>query len=309
MKEELKEEKKKRTGLTIVVGLLVLVIIAMGVYIAYDKGYISLGKKEKKTTEKKIDNNDKNETKKSEAEELDIESSEVEELYYNANNHLGVGIDKNIYNKNELTVEDMDKNYKFSLAYNAFKNDIIVKNEGQYTIETISEEKVKEGYENSVRFGEEFYYDLMVTNQNQNEGIYENVNQNQNDEFKLYCSNFKYNESKKVYESITGGCGGTTAFSEIDTILSATKYEDRIEIVSGVVFIDAETTAMYKDFNKKTKIKDLTEDEMTNTLGNTWESKFTSFIKDNPDKVSKYTYTFKIDKDGSTYYTGVKNTK
>lgn len=287
MKEELKEEKKKRTGLTIVVGLLVLVIIAMGVYIAYDKGYISLGKKEKKTTEKKIDNNEKNETKKSEAEELDIESSEVEELYYNANNHLGVGIDKNIYNKNELTVEDMDKNYKFSLAYNAFKNDIIVKNEGQYTIETISEEKVKEGYEKL--FGKDTY--------------------NKVDEFKLYCSNFKYNESKKVYESITGGCGGTTAFSEIDTILSATKYEDRIEIVSGVVFIDAETTAMYKDFNKKTKIKDLTEDEMTNTLGNTWESKFTSFIKDNPDKVSKYTYTFKIDKDGSTYYTGVKNTK
>lgn len=29
----------------------------------------------------------------------------------------------------------------------------------------------KEGYENSVRFGEEFYYDLMVTNQNQNESL------------------------------------------------------------------------------------------------------------------------------------------
>ena len=46
-----------------------------------------------------------------------------------------------------------------------------------------------------------------------------------------------------------------------------------------------------------------------NTLGNTYETKFTSYIKENTDKVGQYTYTFKLADDGSYYYTGVKNTK
>lgn len=285
MKEELKEEKKKSAGLRLVIILLILVIIGMSCYIAYDKGYLKLGKKENETIKTKSDNNDKKETKKS--EKLDIESKEVQELYYNANSHLGVGIDENVYNKNELKVSDMTEDYKMSLAYNLFKKDLTVKNEGQYTIETISEEKLKESYEKL--FGRD---------------TYKKVNG-----FKLYCANFKYNDSNRIYESITGGCGGTSGFGKIDVITSATKYEDRIEIAAGVVFIDAETTAMYKDFNKKNKIKDLTEDEMTNTLGNTWESKFGEFIKENENKVAEYTYTFKLGKDGSYYYTGVKNTK
>ena len=285
-KEELNQEKKKGVGLKVVIVLLILVILGLVGYIAYDKGYISLGKKETKTEEKK-DSDVTNKEKVEKKEELDIESKEVTDLYYNSNNHLVIGIDEKVYNSSELKVSDMTEDYKMALAYNIFKKDINTKNEGTYTIESVSEENVKSAYEKL--FGSNTYKKVS--------------------EFKLYCANFKYNESQKLYEAITGGCGGTSAFGKVDTILSATKYEDRLEIVSGVVFIDAETSAMYKDFGKKTKIKDLTEDEMANTMGNTWETKFSKYIKENSDKVAEYTYTYKINSDGSYTYTGVKNTK
>ncbi len=286
LKEELKEEKKKGVGSKIVIVLLILVVLGLVGFIAYDKGYISLGKKETKIEEKK-DSTSNTKEKEEKKEELDIESTEVQDLYYNSNNHLGVGIDENVYNSSELKVSDMTEDYKMGLAYNIFKKDINTKNEGTYTIENVSEEKVKAAYETV--FGSNTYKKVA--------------------EFKLYCANFKYNESQKIYEAVTGGCGGTSGFGKVDTILSATKYENRLEIVSGVVFIDAETSAMYKDYGKKTKIKDLTEDEMTNTLGNTWETKFSKYIKENSNDVAQYTYTYNINSDGSYSYTGVKNTK
>lgn len=286
MNNELKEEKKKNKGLVVVIVLLILALVGMGGYIAYDKGYLSFGKKE--TKEEKSNKETTTKETKSKTEELDVESSEVQDLYYNANNHGVLGIDETMYKATELKVSDMDDYYKMQLAYNLFKKDIKEKNEGTYTIETVSEDSVKTAFEKI--FGKDTYKQV--------------------ESFKLHsCATYKYNSANKVYEAITGGCGGTTAFSVVATPIKATKYEDRIEITSGVVFIDAETKALYKDYGKTSKIKDLTDDELTNTLGNTYETRFTSYIEENTDKVGQYTYTFKLADDGSYYYTGVKNTK
>lgn len=286
MKEELKSEKKKSTGLTLIIVLLILVIVGMAGYIAYDKGYISLGKKE--TEEKNSNKKTTQKETKTKSEELDVESTEVQDLYYNANNHALLGVDETLYNASELNVSEMTDDYKMQLAYNVFKKNIKESTQGTYIIESVSEENVKSAYEKI--FGTDTYKEV--------------------ESFKVNsCETFRYNKTNKLYEAVTGGCGGTTAFGKVDVVLKATKYEDRIEITSGVVFIDAETSAMYKDYSKKNKIKDLTEDEMTNTLGNTWESKFGTFIKENDTKVGQFTYTFKLADDGSYYYTGVKNTK
>ena len=285
---EVKQPNKKGNGLGIIIIILVLIILGLGGFIVYDK-FI---KNDKPNNTEEKENKKSKETPQKETatkpEELDVESSKVQELYYNANNHGIVGIDETKYNTTELKVSAMDDNYKIQVAYNIFKKDIKEKNEGTYTIETVSEDSIKTAVEKI--FGKDTYKQV--------------------ESFRLHnCATYKYNSTNKIYEAITGGCGGTTSFFEVSTAIKATKYDDRIEIVSGAVFIDIETKALYKDYGQTSKIKDLTEDEMTNTLGNTYETKFIPYIKENPEKVGQYTYTFKLADDGSYYYTGVKNTK
>lgn len=268
------EEKKKGKGLVVALVLFILVSIGLGGYIVYDK---VLTKEEVKTkTEEKKEN------KKEETVSIDIDDESIISLFKNSHASV-IGPDSKIFQNDELKVENMDEDYKWNLASNIYYDKSV--NVGNKL--ELKESDVKNAYESI--FGPKTY--------------------NRPNEIKTICEVFKYNEISKKYEAQTGGCGGATAFGEYEKIVKATKYNDRIEITSAVIFTDGQTNAMYKDYDKKEKIKDLTEEDLVNTVDNPSEKRFKDYVIENKDKLDNYVYTYKLNEDGFYYYTGVKRIK
>lgn len=122
------------------------------------------------------------------------------------------------------------------------------------------------------------------------------------------CATYTYDAANKRY-SHTGeeACGGTTAFSVHEKIISATKYSDRIEIVSAVFYLDPDN--LYKDYNKTTILE--TNPIPSNTTSNQEEREntYNQYIEDNKDNLEQYTYTYTLNEDGFYYLTSVERTK
>ncbi len=123
------------------------------------------------------------------------------------------------------------------------------------------------------------------------------------------CITLTYDEAYQGY--ITqgeSGCGGVSAFMVYEKIISATKYSDRIEIVSSAFYIDGETRQIYKDYNKTTSLGGLLVDENTVTDEEERENVYSTYIEENKDNLEQYTYTYMLNEDGFYYLIGVERT-
>lgn len=276
------EPKKKGKGLIIFVLILIIIILCLTLYILGDKGVINVPfiTKEETTTESK----DKVKEEKAKVVDLDVEDANVVELFNNAHYGAGIGPDEKIFNNSKLTLVDMDENYKLGLAANLFKlYEITDPNTG---VVSVSLDAVKNAYEKI--FGPNTFTNMTTIN--------------------LGCPIYKYNSKTKEYET-TDGCGGTTGMMVQEKIISAKKYSDKIEITSAAVYY-GEVHTLYRDFNKKTTLKTLTESEALNEVGNTvYDRVIIPYIEKNKDDLEQYTYTFELNEDGFYYYTGVERTQ
>ena len=123
------------------------------------------------------------------------------------------------------------------------------------------------------------------------------------------CFTLTYDASAKRYsDSGPDGCGGTTVFSVHEDIIDAKKYNDRIEIVSAVFYMDPDN--LYKDYNKATVLEANSFDP-TNTVENQAEKEaaYDQYIEENKDNLEQYTYTYTLNEDGFYYLDSVERTK
>lgn len=124
------------------------------------------------------------------------------------------------------------------------------------------------------------------------------------------CATFTYDEAYQGYIERNGaGCGGTSAFGAYEKIISATRYSDRIEIVSATVYLDGMSNQMYKDYNKTTSLGELLINENTTNNNEERENTYNQYIEDNKDNLEQYTYTYMLNEDGFYYLTSVERTK
>lgn len=266
------EKNKNSKGLVVLVVVLFIAIIGLVAYIGYDK----ILNKDEKVINHEINKKGNNEEKLQNAkiEDIDINNEKIIELFTNSHAFGLIGIDANIYNRDQLNLEEMTDDYKMMLAARLY-NDKIETTE--YSSE-VKEEYVKNAYEKI--FGPNTY-----TKKN---------------EIKSGCQIYKYDENTKSYKAGPAGCGGATTSNVYEEIIKATKYDDRIEITSAAVFTVENT--LYKDYNNTQKLGELLVSDLE-------RSKMKEYVIKNKDNLEKYTYTYKLNDDGFYYYTGVKKVK
>ena len=283
-------EKKKNKGVIVLIILLILCIIGLVFYILVDKDIIRLNNTTVENEKVESNINDDTEEKKTEVE-LDPENSNIKYLFNNAH-HLSIGPEAQIYRDGGYKVSDMSEEDKMTLLgrqWSNFVEQIGPSSSDGYTWTLyLNEDTLKDIYERT--FGPNTYHQVnQIT-----DGL---------------CTTLTYDTANKRYSYVGKyGCGGTTVFSVHEKIISATKYNDRIEIVSAAFYLDGMSNQIYKDYNKT---KSLGENVFysNNYTDEERESLEDKYIEDNKDNLEQYTYTYTLNEDGFYYLTSVERTK
>ena len=283
-------EKKKNKGLIAVIIILFICIIGLVFYILVDKDIIKLNNTTVENEQVEENNTSDDIEKEDTRVELDPENSNIKYLFNNA--HFGaIGVDAHVYRDGGYKVSEMSEEDKIALLgrqwYPLVEHYSTGTSPNLTTTYYLDEDTLKDVYERT--FGPNTY---STVNQ-----IYDGV-----------CVTLNYDATNKRYSYIGSiGCGGTSAFSVHEKIISATKYSDRIEIVSAVFYLDPNN--LYKDYNKTTILE--TNPGPSNTTSNQEEREniYNQYIEDNKDNLEQYTYTYTLNKDGFYYLTSVERTK
>lgn len=281
-------EKKSNKGVIVLIVLLILCIIGLVSYILVDKNIIKLNN----TTVENEQVEENNPSEDDNGIEINVDNENINALFNNAH-HLSIGIETQIYRDGGYKVSDMTTDEKFTLLasqwYNELNTHIDYIGQTNDQITELNEETLKNLYERTL--GPNTYErPTQIT-----DGL---------------CATFTYDEAYQGYIERNGaGCGGTSAFGASEKIISATKYSDRIEIVSATVYLDGMSNQMYKDYNKTTSLGELLINENTTNNNEERENTYNQYIEDNKDNLEQYTYTYMLNEDGFYYLTSVERTK
>ena len=284
-------EKKKNKGVIVLIILLILCIIGLVFYILVDKDIIKLNNTTVANEQVEKNNTDDDNEEKDTGVKLDIENENIKYLFNNAH-RPSIGPEAQIYRDGGYKVSEMSGEDKILLLYGQWKNYVkesSIEIDNNYnSMYYVNEADLKSIYERT--FGPNTYHQVnQIT-----DGL---------------CTTLTYDATNKRYSYVGKyGCGGTTVFSVHEKIINATKYNDRIEIVSATVYLDGMSNQIYKDYNKT---KPLGENVFysNNYTDEEREALENKYIEDNKDNLEQYTYTYNLNEDGFYYLTSVERTK
>lgn len=283
-------EKKNSKGIILVIVLLLFCIIGLVLYILVDKDIIKLSNSTIESEEKEDDNSSNEDGIEEDMVEIDTENAIIKYLFDNAH-YLAIGIDTHIYKDGGYIVSDMSDEEKMTLLGKQWSSLVESYSTGTSSNLTttyyLDEDTLKDIYERT--FGPNTY---NAVNQ-----IYDGL-----------CMTLTYDTTNKRYSYIgETGCGGSSAVNVYEKIISATRYSDRIEIVSATVYLNGTDGLMYKDYNLTTSLGSLLVNENT-TNNEESEDTYNQYIEDNKDSLEQYTYTYTFNEDGFYYLTSVERT-
>ena len=280
-------EKKNNKGLIAFVIILIICIIGLVIYILVNKDAINLNSH-------KVENGQIEENATSDNSEntttgvaLDVDNASIKNLFDNAHYFTITGVDAHIYQNGGYTVSEMSNEEKMRLLAKQWSP--LVEEYSKGTDQTITyyitEDTLKNIYERT--FGPNTYSKVSQITDG--------------------CLTLTYDTAAKRYSYTgTSGCGGTSAFSAYENIIKATKYSDRIEIVSAVFYESPE--GIYKDYKQTTVLgentfysNDYTEEARDNSRK--------QYLESNKDNLEQYTYLYTLNDDGFYYLTSVKRAK
>lgn len=280
-------EKKSNQGILVLIVLLIICIIGLVFYILVDKDIIKLNNitVEDEQVEK---NNSKDDTKEKNTDiVIDPENANIKYLFDIAH-PSSIGIPLDIFRDGGYKVSEMSEEHKIRLLSKQWTTLIEVSYYDNQSLYFLYEDTLKDIYERT--FGPDTYHQVNQITDG--------------------CFTLTYDVANKRYSYVgDAGCGGTSAFSVFEKIISATRYSDRIEIVSAAVYLDGMSQQMYKDYNKTTSLGGLLIDENTTYNREERENTYNKYIEDNKDNLEQYTYTFTRNEDGFYYLISVERTK
>lgn len=261
-------EKKRNSIIAVVI---IILIIGLVGYIVMDKKIL---KPQNQTTPEKQEVN--------KIIKLDTDNANIKALINKVHNP-SEQLDTLIYNTGGSKVENMNEEYKFSIATNEKNINIKTINPPDKTGNTgyVTEQEIKDAYEKL--FGP---------------GTYQQI-----DSFKLGCINMTYDKETKRYTTTKKDCGiAITPVRAYEEIISATKQNNTLTIITAAIFYDASIGKLFKD-------SDLTKETPQTANTSLSEQEIREYITNNKDGLNQYTYTFDIGVDGFYYYKGVERTK
>lgn len=288
------EERKDNKKVKILTFLLIICVLGFIGYVLVDQGIISFGENKNTTTEKEKEKDDKKEKEESSEEDkgetLDITNANIISMFDHAHFNIGITTDTHIYRDGGYRVSEMSIEDKILLLATQWSPLVEIYNtdDPEYSVYELEESTLKDIAEKT--FGP---------------GTYEPVRQITDG-----CVTLEYDANSKKY-SHNGffGCGGINPFHPYESIISATKYEDRIEIVSAVVYSDLESGNIYKDYYKTISLgKDpVNQSSIYNNGGSVEdvEKAYEQYINQNKDQLEQYVYTYTLGEDQFYYLSSV----
>ena len=288
------EERKDNKKVKILTFLLIICVLGFIGYVLVDQGIISFGGNKNTTTEKEKEKDDKKEKEESSEEDkgetLDITNANIISMFDHAHFNIGITTDTHIYRDGGYRVSEMSIEEKILLLATQWSPLVEIYNtdDPEYSVYELEESTLKDIAEKT--FGP---------------GTYEPVRQITDG-----CVTLEYDANSKKY-SHNGffGCGGINPFHPYESIISATKYEDRIEIVGAVVYSDLESGNIYKDYYKTISLgKDpVNQSSIYNNGGSVEdvEKAYEQYINQNKDQLEQYVYTYTLGEDQFYYLSSV----
>ena len=279
----MEEKSNKNLGFIIISWVLVVLIIVLAGYILIDKNIISFKDNKIGVSDSEnigVDIEDRE-------EKISINNSVIKTMFESAHGY-SIGPWEPIFAAGGYDIKTADTDFKFKLSFKQWEKEVKTYDTTQNGLYyEVSEEAVKNGYEK-----------LIGPN------TYKNIAQ-----IKTECETYTYDATNKVYRADVGGCGGVAVFDVYEKIISATRYSDRIEIVSAVFY--EEENSLYKDYTKTSRLTGNTWQDISNTEENVLKIKELKdqYIESNKDNLEQYRYIFKVAEDGFYYIDQVKRTK
>ncbi len=254
--------------------ILVVIILGLVLFLLYDYKVIFPPKNDKVIT-----STSKTTRHEDSFVSLSVDNSSIKELYNNIHDNITIGGDNYIYNNKEASVDDMSSEYKFKLAYNLYKSDIIKEDRDSNGIDTsVSEDSVKSAYERL--FGE---------------GSYKRP-----ESIKNGCDELVFDGVSKKFIGMSTDCSVSDNTIQIyDKILEVKRNSKELLITSGVVFSYGNNICKDVECNKI-----LTENDGDYTR----VKHFNDYIESNKDSVVQYTFKYSLGDDGFYYYSGFERT-
>lgn len=271
---EIEEAKSSNKKFFTTILILVVIILGLVLFLLYDYKVIFPPKEDKVIT-----SNSKTTRHEDSYISLSVDNYNVYSLYNNVHDNITVGGDNYIYNNKKASVEDMSSEYKFKLAYNLYKNDIIKSDSDNNGVDTyISEDSVKSAYERL--FGE---------------GSYKRP-----ESIKNGCDELVFDGVSKKFIGMSTDCSVVDDTIDIyDKILEVKRNSKELLITSAVVFSYGNNICKDVECNKI-----LTENDGDYTR----VKHFNDYIESNKDKLVQYTFKYSLSNDGFYYYTGFERT-
>lgn len=257
------EEKKKNTGTTFLIVLLVLALIGTSGYIVYDKFIAKEEKQESQVTKKDDEDEDKD---KSEIKVLEVTDSEVQDVFKKISNGLSTYCGVDDYYKNvKVTSNDITNDLAFNIAVLQIYNDKVaqgIKNPFSAVGDAFTATEVE------TKIASTFGKDYKFTHK-----TYE------------LCPTFSYDVANNKYVILAmPGCGGTCGPSNLKRVVKAIKSDKTMELYVKVLFFGGVSEVdYYKDFNKTQKVGGLEID---------WNTKLPTNSDANIAKGSLYKLVF-----------------
>lgn len=262
------EEKKKNTGVTFLIVLLVLALIGTSGYICYDKFIARKSNQENQTAKEEIEDEDK-----SGITVLEVTNSEVLDVFKKISHGLSIYCGVNDYYKNvRVTSSDITNDLAFNIAVLQIYNDKLAQGI-ERPFSTVGDAFTAQEVETKIAhtFGKNYKFTHKT--------------------FEL-CPTFTYDAANNKYVIPTmPGCGGICGPTDLKKVVKAIKSDHTMELYVRVLFAGgASETDYYKDFNKTQKV---------GGLETNWSTQFPTDSDANVAKGSLYKLIF--EKEDSSY--------
>ena len=259
-------DNKNNKGLIAIIILLILLLIGVELYGAYDKGLIL----NKNNTENNNQTEEKDEQKDIEEDNVTFSDSELE-TYVNYISPMSIGPSPLIYNKDHVSSKNLSAADKIKyIGSHLYRKHTSTPD---YSYDIIAESEVKKITEKI--YGPNSYKRTI---------------------FNIGCGDYILNESEGNYYSKTG-CGGTTDLFVKNVVIGYKATKNKLEITTAYVFIGG-TNEIYKDYNRSISLGYYTDESGEFSVR---ESYLEEYIKNNKDNLYHIVYTFEST-DGINYY-------
>lgn len=297
------ENKNNNNGLLIgIIVILVVALLGVCAYVAYDKGIIFNSEKENNEVENnevesnESENNeeqveteitdtiikDELEQKVAIIEYMDIESIDIKNSYW---------YPADIYYNDKTTLENLDSN---ETLYAVLKYHYAEKNFTQLT----TDYDFSEIYSDKNYWSEVFTQISSESILNEHNKLFKNLSVNLMEGTIGTCPSFTYDATNKLFY---GGsqCGGISLISTLTYINKYTQLDNNVYVYVSVGTMNGETNYIYTDYKSTEPYRTLTNSDNAQNI----------ITAENYTDFSEYKYTFSKNTDGSYSFIQVERVK